>query len=409
MKPVCRGCGAPLGRVIVDLGLSPLSNSYVAPDRVAEGEFFLPLAPLACENCLLVQLDAFETPHNIFSEYAYFSSYSSSWVEHARNYVGIARDRLGLGPASFVAEVASNDGYLLRHFVEAGIPVVGIEPAANVARVAREAGVPTETLFFGAATASVLRERYGPANLAIANNVIAHVPDLHDFVAGFAIILAEDGTWTAEFPHILRLLADSQFDTIYHEHFSYFSLLSLEPVLAAHGLKVVDVDRLSTHGGSLRLWIRRAASAGAPTKALVEARAQEADAGLGRLETYERLADCASAIKRDLLAFLIDARRSGKTVVGYGAPAKGNTLLNYCGIRSDMLAYTVDRNPVKQGNFLPGTRIPIHAPERIFADRPDYVVILPWNLREEIVAEMASVRSWGGRFVVAIPRLEVIA
>lgn len=368
-----------------------------------------PLHVRVCEACLLVQLPEMESPTTIFGDYAYFSSYSELWLRHAEAFVARMVERLGLGPDSHVIEVASNDGYLLQYLARRGIPVLGIEPAANVARVAEERGVPTMVSFFGVDTARALVAAGREADLLVGNNVLAHVPDLADFVQGLAIALGPRGTITLEFPHVLRLIAERQFDTIYHEHFSYFSLLALEPVFAAHGLAVVDVERLATHGGSLRIYVRRLVDGVAESRAVEELRADEVAAGLDDLATYMGFGDAVAEVKRDLLRFLIEVRRDGRRVVGYGAPAKGNTLLNYCGVGTDLLEYTVDRSPHKQGLFLPGTRIPIHPPERILEDQPDYVLILPWNLREEIVDQLPQVRSWGGRFAVPVPRLSVVA
>jgi SAM-dependent methyltransferase len=405
----CRFCSAPLATSFCDLGLSPLANSYVEPEDLARGERFHPLHALLCETCLLVQLPEAESPEAIFSDYAYFASYSESWLAHARAYAGMARERFALGPGSLVVEIASNDGYLLRWFREAGVPVLGIEPAANVARAAEELGIPTRVRFFGADLARELVEEGVRADLLVGNNVLAHVPRLNDFVAGLAAVLAPRGVLTLEFPHLLRLLDEGQFDTIYHEHFSYFSFHTVRRVFAAHGIELFDVEELPTHGGSLRIFGRHAEDTSREvTPRVGELLAREEAAGLLRPETYAGFAPRVEAIKRDLLRFLLDAAERGESVVGYGAPAKGNTLLNYCGVRGDLLAYTVDRSPHKQGRFLPGTRIPIHAPERILETRPDYVLVLPWNLRQEVMAQMSAVRDWGGRFVVAVPRLEVL-
>ncbi len=394
----CRGCGAPLQTVVVDLGLSPLSNSYVRAECANDGETFFPLRLYVCDRCLLVQLEAFASRESIFSDYAYLSSFSDAWLSHAAAYVDLATRRLALDE--------SNDGYLLKNFVERAIPVLGVEPAANVAQIASERGVRSEVAFFGRASARELRERFGPADLIVANNVIAHVPDLHDFVAGFDELLAQRGTVSVEFPHVLSLMRENQFDTIYHEHFCYYSLHAIEPVFARHDLTVVDVDRLDTHGGSLRLWLERTAAARVLPS--VEAlREVERSAGLCDRETYLSYAPKVHAVKRDFLEFLIEAARDGKTVAAYGAPAKGNTFLNYCGIRGDMIAFTVDRNPLKVGTLLPGSRIPVYSPEHLLAEKPDFVVILPWNIKDEIVEQMSDVRGWGGRFVVAIPRLSI--
>jgi len=405
----CRGCGAPLEHLFVDLGSSPLANSYVEPERLGEPEPFYPLAVRLCTSCWLCQLPEAASPAEIFGDYAYFSSYSTSWLEHARRYVEAMSARFGLGPGHQVVEIASNDGYLLRWFRERGVPVLGVEPAANVAAAARELGIPTEVRFFGLATARDLVARGLAADLALGNNVLAHVPDLADFVAGVAALIKPSGLATFEFPHLVRLVAENQFDTIYHEHFSYFSLVAVERVFARQGLELFDVEELPTHGGSLRVYVQRRGAGGRPVAARVgELAARERALGVETLAWYQAFAERVRETKRGLLEFLIDARRAGKVVVGYGAPAKGNTLLNFCGVRTDFLDFTVDRSPHKQGRYLPGTRIPIRAPEAILETKPDYVLILPWNLRDEIVEQMAAVRAWGGRFVVAIPRVEVL-
>jgi SAM-dependent methyltransferase len=400
----CRFCSAPLSEIVADLGVLPLSNKYVHPDRLLEPELFYPLVAYVCARCFLVQVAAVETPEHLFSDYAYFSSYSDEWLEHARQYSIAIRERLELGAESQVIEIASNDGYLLQYFHEAGIPVLGIEPAANVAAVAREKGIETSTKFFGTMTAN---EMAGRADLLVANNVLAHVPDINDFVEGMRIALAPSGTITIEFAHLLQMMRNSQFDTIYHEHYSYLSLLTVQRVLAAHALDVVDVEQLPTHGGSLRVYAQHA---GAAVAASVETIVNdERRFGLDRIETYRRFADGVRACKRALLQFLIAARDDGKRVAGYGAPAKAGTLLNYCGIRTDFIDYTVDRSPHKQGLYLPGTRIPIFGPEKIAETRPDFVLVLAWNLRDEIMSQMAHIRKWGGRFVIPIPRAEVLA
>lgn len=405
---ICRGCGAAVSESLVDLGVQPLSNAYVSTAMSDAAETFYPLHPMVCERCFFVQLGVFESPEKIFGDYAYFSSYSTSWLEHCAAHVARSVDRLALGDGSLVVEVASNDGYLLRSFVERGVPVLGVEPAANVADEARRNGVRTRTAFFGADEASRIAAEHGRADMMLANNVLAHVPDIHDFVEGFRRLLAAGGLATFEFPHLVPLLEHTQFDTIYHEHFSYLSLLALEPVFAAHDLRVVDVDRLATHGGSLRLWVAHAGSQHVPADAVAALRALERDRGLDRLETYRAFAARVRKVKRDLLGFLIGAAERGESVVGYGAAAKGNTLLNYSGVRSDLVAFVVDRNPHKQGMLLPGVRLPIEPVERLRAARPDYVLILPWNLTAEITGQMADVRSWGGRFVVAVPELTII-
>jgi hypothetical protein len=404
----CRLCGEPLTETFVDLGMSPLCESYVPAGRLDGPETFYPLHVRICSACLLVQLPAYVPGEDIFSDYAYFSSYSTSWVAHAKRYADEMTERLGLGPDSLVAEVASNDGYLLQHFVAAGIPVVGVEPAANIADVARAKGVRTEVEFLGAATGADVARRYGRADLVAGNNVYAHVPDIRDFTAGLAALVKPTGLVTLEFPHLLRLIERNQYDTIYHEHYQYLSLLTATRALASGGLVVVDVDELSTHGGSLRVHARPADAAGEPSATVKGVLAAEEAAGLHTLEGHAGFAEAVFGIKRDLVSFLLGARAEGKTVVGYGAPGKGNTLLNHCGVRSDLLAYTVDRSPHKQGWFLPGTHIPIHHPDRIAADRPDYVLVLPWNLRTEISEQLRYVREWGGRLVFPIPTLEVV-
>jgi SAM-dependent methyltransferase len=404
----CRLCGDPLTETFVDLGMSPLCESYVPAGRVECPETFYPLHVRICSACLLVQLPAYVSGEDIFSDYAYFSSYSTSWVAHAKRYADEMTERLGLGPGSLVAEVASNDGYLLQHFVAAGIPVVGVEPAANIADVARAKGIRTEVEFLGAKTGAEVAGKYGRADLVAGNNVYAHVPDIRDFTVGLAALVKPTGLVTLEFPHLLRLIERNQYDTIYHEHYQYLSLLTATRALASGGLVVVDVDELSTHGGSLRVHARPAHAAGEPSATVKAVLAAEEAAGLHTLEGHAGFAEAVFGIKRDLVSFLLAARAEGKTVVGYGAPGKGNTLLNHCGIRSDLLAYTVDRSPHKQGWFLPGTHIPIHHPDRIAADRPDYVLILPWNLRTEISEQLRYVREWGGRLVFPIPALEVV-
>jgi hypothetical protein len=387
--------------------MSPLCESYLSREGLNQMEPFYPLHALVCEKCLLVQLEEYVAPEHIFSEYAYFSSYSDSWVEHARRYVEQVSERLRLGAKSRVVEIASNDGYLLQHFVRRGVPVLGIEPAANIARVAVQKGVPTVVRFFGVETAEGLLREQGPADLIVGNNVLAHVPYINDFVGGLPVLLHPQGTVTMEFPHLVRLIEGNQFDTIYHEHFSYLSVISVQGIFRAHGLRVYDVEELPTHGGSLRIYACHNSAQQAELDAVGRLVAQEEAFGLRRYDTYERFGVQVAETKRNLLSFLIEARRAGKTIAGYGAPGKGNTLLNYCGIRTDFLEYTVDRNPYKHGKFLPGTHIPVYAPERICETRPDYVLILPWNLRDEIAAQLEYIREWGGRFVVPIPRVEV--
>lgn len=401
---LCRSCGAPLRHVFVDLGAQPLANSYLEPEDLRRPESFYPLCVYLCGECFLVQLPEEERPEAIFSDYAYFSSFSESWLRHARIYAEAMIERFGLGPEHKVIEIASNDGYLLRWFKDRGIPVLGVEPARNVAEEAEAAGIPTLVRFFGTLTA---RELEGQADLLVGNNVLAHVPDLNDFVAGLKIALAPEGVLTMEFPHLLRLMDEDQFDTIYHEHYSYFSLLAVQKVFAAHGLTLFDVQELPTHGGSLRIFACHDREKPINER-VTDLLAREKIAGLSSLDAYRSFARRVEKVKRGLLRFLIQAKEEGKSVAGYGAPAKGNTLLNYCGIRTDLLDYTVDLSPHKQGRYLPGVRIPIFAPDRLRETRPDYVLILPWNLREEIMDQMADVRSWGGKFVVAIPEVRVL-
>ena len=388
--------------------MSPLCESYVAADRLDDAEAFYPLHVRICESCLLVQLPAYVPGEDIFSEYAYFSSYSDSWVAHARRYAEAMTSRLALSRDSLVTEVASNDGYLLQHFVAQGIPVLGIEPAANVAEVARSRGIRTETEFLGPQTARELVGRYGQADLVAANNVFAHVPDITGFAAGLRALVKDSGVVTLEFPHLLRLIEGRQYDTIYHEHYSYLSLLTAARALATAGLQVSDVEELSTHGGSLRVFARPVETADEPASSVKAVLEEEKSAGLHTVAGHAGFAGEVLRIKSDLLRFLLDAATAGRSVAGYGAPGKGNTLLNHCGIRTDLLAYTVDRSPVKQGMFLPGTHIPIYPPERLAQTRPDYVLVLPWNLRDELTRQLDYVRSWGGRLVFPIPRLEVI-
>ena len=405
----CRFCRAPLVHTFVDLGMSPLCESFVHPDRLAEMEPFYPLHAYVCGRCFLVQLQEFVAPGDIFSEYAYFSSYSTSWVEHARRYTDMMIERFELGPASKVIEIASNDGYLLQHFVSKHIPALGIEPAANVAKVAIEKGIPSLVQFFGRQSAAEIAAEHGRPDLLLGNNVLAHVPDINDFVGGMRALLAPRGIITMEFPHLQRLMAENQFDTIYHEHFSYLSFVTVEKIFAHHGLALFDVEELPTHGGSLRIFGCHVENAALGVSARVrELRQREIDDGFQRLERYRGFEEQVKETKRKLLTFLIDAKRRGKVVAGYGAPGKGNTLLNYCGIRTDFLDFTVDANPYKQGKYTPGTRIPILAPEKLREVRPDYVLILPWNLKVEIATQAAYIREWGGKFVVPIPEVRVL-
>ena len=404
----CRLCGAPLRAVFADLGSSPLANSYLSSERIDAMEPFYPLRALVCARCFLVQLEEFEPPARIFSDYAYFSSYSTSWLEHCRRYTEQMIERFGLAGHSQVVELASNDGYLLQYFREREIPVLGVEPAANVAEVAIRNGIPTHVEFFGRRTARALVWEHA-ADLLVGNNVLAHVPDLDDFVGGMKILLAPGGTITMEFPHLLRLIEDSRWDTIYHEHFSYFSFLTASRAFAAHGLRLFDVEELPTHGGSLRIYGCHADDPAKPdSERALELRERERAAGYERLETYTGFGARVEADKRQILEFLIDLKNDGRRVVGYGAPAKGNTLLNYCGVRCDFLDYTVDLSPHKQGRFLPGSHIPIRSPQAIREDRPDVVLILPWNLREEIAQQHAYIHEWGGRFAARAPQLELL-
>lgn len=408
LSPHCRLCGSVLRDSFADLGLTPLANSYVPVEQSARMEAFYPLQALVCGQCFLVQLAEFETPEAIFSDYAYFSSWSDSWLRHAEAYATQMVHRFALDSRSHVVEIASNDGYLLQYFQRYDISVLGVDPAANVARVAIAKGIPTEVAFFGASTARRVRDGGCSPDLVIANNVLAHVPDLHDFVDGIRILLAPNGVLTCEFPHLLRLIESNQFDTIYHEHFSYISFAVAERLFAEHGIVLFDVEEIPTHGGSLRVFGRHRENATLPQMPRVAAlKATETAFGLNDLGTYREFRDRVIASKVAFLDFLLGARRAGKLVAGYGAPAKGNTLLNYCGVGPEFVAFTVDRNPHKQGHLLPGTRIPIHPPETLLREKPDYVLILPWNLRDEIVVQMAAIREWGGRFVVPIPNVVI--
>jgi SAM-dependent methyltransferase len=407
--PQCRFCGSELRDEFVDLGMSPLCQTHITPEQLNSMEPFYPLRAYVCRECLLVQLEEFVAPAEIFTEYAYFSSYSDSWVEHARRYCLTMQERFGIDATSSVMEIASNDGYLLQHFAASGVQVLGIEPAENVAKVARERGVRSVSRFFGRATAAQIKEEFGAPDLLLGNNVLAHVPDINDFVGGMALLLKPSGIITMEFPHLMQLMELNQFDTIYHEHFSYLSFGTVQKIFAHHGLTLFDVEELPTHGGSLRIYARHDADASKPAGPRVaELLALEKAKGYDRLERYTSFQEQVRATKRALLEFLIEARAAGKRIVGYGAPGKGNTLLNYCGIRTDFLDFTVDRNPYKQGKYTPGTHIPILPPEQLMQARPDYVLILPWNLKEEITASLAGIRAWGGRFVIPIPRVEVL-
>jgi hypothetical protein len=406
----CRVCDAELEHVFVDLGMSPISNDFVAADKANAMEPFYPLCVYVCASCWLVQLPAVQAADDIFrDDYAYFSSMSKSWLEHAKNYVEMISERFGIGSEQSVVELASNDGYLLQYFVERNVPVLGIEPCGNVAQAAEKIGVSTVTEFFGVELASRLVKERSKPDLVIGNNVLAHVPDLMDFVGGLKILLGDKGVITMEFPHLARLIEFNQFDTIYHEHFSYFSLLAVQNVFKLHGLRLFDVEELATHGGSLRIYACHddddSKSESAAVGKMLDT---ERNAGMDSLDLYRDFELKVQKTKRELLKFLVGAKEAGKTVVGYGAPAKGNTLLNYCGVRTDLLDYTVDRAPSKQGTLLPGIRIPVYAPDKILETRPDYVLILPWNIKEEIMAGMSAVREWGGQFLVPIPEVRLL-
>jgi SAM-dependent methyltransferase len=404
----CRFCGAPVEAVFADLGMSPLANSYLPPERANSMEPFYPLRALVCGKCFLVQLEEFETPEQIFSDYAYFSSYSSSWLDHSRRYSELMIERLGLGESSHVVELASNDGYLLQYFRERQIPVLGIEPAANVAKVALQKGIPTLVEFFGVQTAQSLASE-SSADLLLGNNVLAHVPDINDFVAGMKILLKPGGVITMEFPHLMSLIEENQWDTIYHEHFSYLSFLTVGRVFEAHGLRLFDVDELPTHGGSLRIYGCHAEDTEkTDSNSARELRERERERGYELIDTYLDYSVRVERDKRQILSFLIDLKQQGLRVVGYGAPAKGNTLLNYCGLRRDFIDYTCDLNPHKQGHFLPGSHIPIRSPDAIREDRPDVVLILPWNLKDEIVGQLSFIHEWGGRFAARTPELTLL-
>ncbi|KFM99322.1 class I SAM-dependent methyltransferase [Bacillus clarus] len=404
----CRFCHSLLTDTFLDLGVSPLANSFVAPENLYKMEPFYPLHTFICSNCLLVQLDEFESPQNIFHDYLYFSSFSSSWLLHAKQYVEMAIKRFSLTPHSQVIEIASNDGYLLQYFQKENIRTLGVEPAKNVAKVAIQKGIPTRTSFFGNDLAKKLLIENLQADLIIANNVLAHVPNLHDFIAGLKTILKPDGVITIEFPHLLNLISFKQFDTIYHEHFSYFSLICIQQILLHHKLQVIDVEELSTHGGSLRLFIKHTSKNVRIRSNVAKLIQKETDHELHKLDRYLHFPKQIKQLKMDILKFFIEAQSLNKQIIGYGAPAKGNTLLNYCGIGKEFLAYTVDKNPHKQGLLLPGTRIPVKSPEEIKRTKPDYILILPWNLKEEIIEECSFISEWGGKFVVAVPKIEVI-
>jgi len=404
----CRFCGKELHQVFVDLGISPLANSYLMVDDLQKMEPHYPLCIYVCDECYLVQLPVFETPEGIFTDYAYFSSFSDSWLKHAKTYTEMMIERYGYNGNSFVIEIASNDGYLLQYFKEKSIPILGIEPAKNVAVAANEAGIPTLVKFFGTNTAKELAAEGKYADLIIGNNVLAHVPGLNDFVEGMKIVLKKDGVITMEFPHLMRLVVENQFDTMYHEHFSYFSFSTVEKVFASHGLTLFDVEELPTHGGSLRIYARHSVDdTKAVSERVVDLKSREEVLGMTKMEYYLDFGEKVKETKRRILDFLIKAKREGKSIVGYGAPAKGNTLLNYCGVRTDFFEYTLDRSPHKQGQYLPGTHIPIYHPDKVKESKPDYLVILPWNLKDEIMDQMSYIREWGGKFVTLIPEPEV--
>jgi len=409
MPAACRFCAAPLTTVFADLGMSPIANDYLTPEQANAMEPFYPLRALVCASCFLVQLEDYSRAEALFADdYAYFSSYSTSWLAHSERYVEAMTERFGLSASSKVVELASNDGYLLQYFVARGVPVLGIEPAASVAQAAQLKGVPTVQRFFGVETASDLVGE-AAADLLLGNNVLAHVPDLNDFVGGMRVLLKPDGVITMEFPHLMRLIADNQWDTIYHEHFSYLSLVTVQRVFAAHGLRLFDVEELPTHGGSLRIFGCHAASLRSESAAVDALAERERAAGLEDLAVYAAYGQRVVAEKRDILEFLIALKRDGQRIVGYGAPAKGNTLLNYCGIGTDFVEYTCDLNPHKQDHVLPGTHIPIVSPDRLRTDRPDIVFILPWNLKDEIIEQLAFVREWGGRFVARTPDIQLFS
>jgi len=409
-KRACRFCSHPLTQSVVDLGMLPLSNSYIKDDQLKCIEPFYPLQAFVCDSCFLVQLEGIESPEHIFKDYAYFSSYSDTWLQHARVYADYIVARLGLLHSDkTVIEIASNDGYLLQYFKAKGVHVIGIEPAANVAEAAMKKGIPTEVRFFGRDLAGELVRQGKRADLIVGNNVLAHVPDLNDFVAGMKTLLKPDGVITMEFPHLMHLIAESQFDTIYHEHIFYFSFITVEKVFARHGFTLFDVEELPTHGGSLRIYARHIEDSDKEATPNVSGlREKESRFGLDGLGTYPVFAEKVKETKQNLLEFLIRAKQEGRVIVGYGAPAKGNTLLNYCGISTDFIDYTVDRNPHKQGLYLPGSHIPIRHPDRIKETKPDYLLILPWNIKDEIMAQMDFIRKWGGKFIVPIPKVEVL-
>lgn len=404
----CRFCDAPLERVFVDLGMSPPCQSQVSPDQLGEPDTFYPLVAYVCEECFLVQLPEYINREDIFTEYAYFSSFSDSWLDHAKNYTEMMCNRFAIDNNSRVVELASNDGYLLQYFAARGVPILGVEPAQNVADAAIKKGIPTVKRFFGKQTAKELVNDHGKADLLLGNNVLAHVPDINDFVGGMKILLKANGIITMEFPHLMQLVERNQFDTIYHEHYSYLSFLTVERIFSSHGLRLFDVEELDTHGGSIRIYACHPDNTGQNTSRNVSIlKKKELAKGLNTIEFYSSFPLKVMATKRKLMAHMIDIKNNGKTIVGYGAPGKGNTLLNYCGIRTDFLDYTVDKNPYKRGNYLPGTHIPIYSPDKILETKPDYIFILPWNLKKEIMSQLDYVREWGCKFIVPIPEVAV--
>jgi hypothetical protein len=405
----CRFCATPLEHVFIDLGMTPLANAYINEENLHKGDTYYPLTVDVCSSCFLVQLQEFETPDSIFSDYAYFSSYSDSWLKHAKNYSDMAIKRFNLNNTSMVVELASNDGYLLKNFVAEGIPCLGIEPAENVALVSEELGITTIKKFFGRKLASELAEQSCSADLMIGNNVLAHVPDINDFVGGIKILLKQHGTATLEFPHLMNLITEKQFDTIYHEHFSYLSLLSVLSIFQSHGLKIYDVEELSSHGGSLRIYSTHSENEKEPVRdSVTELLQKEESFGLNDINFYSGFSGEITDLKRELLKGIIELKNNGKSIVGYGAAAKGNTLLNYCGIGRDMIDFVVDRNPEKVGKYLPGSRIPVLHTDSIKEHKPDYLFILPWNLKREIIAQNYFISEWGGKFIVPIPEFQII-
>lgn len=404
----CRFCKSPLEHTFVHLGMSPLCQDFVGKADLKKMEPFFPLHVYVCDHCFLVQLEEFATPDEIYDDYLYFSSYSDTWLTHSKNYADKVVDEFKITENSLVAELASNDGYLLQYFFVRGIPVLGIEPATNAAVIAERKGIRTERKFFGVKTAHELIEKYGKVDLLIGNNVLAHVPDINDFIAGMKLFLKSDGVITMEFPHLLRLMEENQFDTIYHEHFSYLSFSTVNTMFRHHGLTLVNVEELTTHGGSLRIYAKHEEQDAVISDTVHLLLNRELEAGVRSLAFYKAFGEKVAQAKWKILEFLITAKRKGKKIVGYGAPGKGNTLLNYCGIRTDFIDYTVDKNPHRQGKYLPGTLIPVYHPDKIRETKPDYVFILPWNLKDEIMDSMEYIQEWGGKFVVPIPELKVL-